>query len=324
MVYIRLVGLIAATSLIALADARHARPHKHEAVNMMGRRQISNPAAVPATSTQPPVLTTIFPSPGASPVLVTEQSQLVSSYVPQFTLCELPPIEFFPVTLAPSATPTTAPYQNYSIYIPPGNGSCTTIYSPTQTMVCATVLSDLTTTYTVSQCAQDITFSTQYGYSLVTPTQTTTPIAIGASSETNPSALVTAAPSIQTLTTYYLAPWQELTSAGPPGDVDYKICETFENGTVSCILEYYLWRTSSLTLTGTTTTSINFTTTIPGPSQLVVETFVANITETLTTYTMSTTMELETSTLTETTVTSTRPAATGPTVYQTMTVEEVS
>lgn len=300
--------------LSAITVSNAARLLRHE-VDFIKRQ--AAPVAVPATTTSQQVLTTVYPSPGALPVTVTEQSQLVPSFVPQFTLCELPPIAFLTRTTLPTTTVGSLPYLNYSISIPSGDGTCTTIYKPTVTMVCATVLSDLTTAYTISQCSQDITFSTEYGYSLSTPS----PVLASSAS----AALITPPPELLKLTTYYIAPWQDLTSAGPPGDVDYKICTGFANGTERCVLEYYKWKTSLLTLTSTTTTLINITTTIPGPSQLIVETFVANVTGTATTLSMSTTMELETSTLSETTIMSSKSTPSiGPTVYQTKTLEYAS
>lgn len=314
---------IAALYLIQATSARGLKQHAHEAIAVKERRQAPDaPAAVPAIVTPAPVLTTVYPSPGASPLTITSQSQLITSFVPQFTLCELPPVAFFPITPVPSATHTTAPYLNYSASIPTGNGTCVTFYSPTRSMVCATVLTDLTTTYTVSQCSQDITFSTQYGYTLVQPTTTqTVPVTL---SSTVSLSTITPPPSIQTLTTYYLAPWQDLTRAGPPGDVDYKICQMLANGSESCVLEYYKWKTSLLTISYMTTTSINITTTIPGPSQLLVETFVANITGTVSAFSMSTTMELETSTLSESTSSATKSMSTLPTVTRTQTMEFAS
>lgn len=265
---------------------------------------------------------------------IMTQSQLVTSYVAQFTLCELPPVAN--VLATPFPTVTTAPYRNFTISIPPGNGTCTTIYSPTISMVCATVLTGLAEKYTISSCNQEITFSSDYGYVLASATPTVTTLAASSSSISDNSidvanatlatpylSAITPAPTIQTLTTYYLAPWQQLTSAGPPADIDVKICTTHPNGTRACVLEYYSWLTSLITQTATTTSSINFTTTIAGPSQLVVETFVANITEVMTTFSLQTNMVLEYATLTETTGTATRAVggtSTGPTVYQTVTV----
>ena len=317
-----LLALIS-SSLLLLPEARRLPIHKHQAVDVKVARQ-DVPSAVSASPITG-VLSLITPSPGASPVQVTKQSQLVTTYVPQFTLCELPPIEFFSVTPQPSAMPTTAPYRNYSILIPPGNGSCTTVYKQTETMVCATTLSDLTTTYTVTQCPQDITFSTQYGYTLATPTGSNGIVAAtgtGLCPYRNATAMITPAPTIQTLTTYYLAPWQELNSAGPPANVDLKVCSALANGTEQCVREYQVWQTSLVTSVGTTYSAYNFTTTIGGPSQFIVETFVANVTELMTTVRMSTTMALTYETELETTSTGTRSVSTGSTITQTISLEE--
>ena len=338
MVYVHSFYCIAVSSFIATAGARIAPlhlHHQHEAIEV-GKRQVGPPLMGPPpdlpayTTDTNAVLMQITPSPGASAVAVTKQSQIVTSYVPQFTLCELPPLEFFSVSLPPvSESQTTALYQNYSISIPSGNGTCTTIFSPTPTMVCATTLTALVDRYTVTNCNQDLTFSTQYGYVLETPTPTSTPTLNATGSHgiySNATAMITAAPAIETLTTYYLAPWQQLTAGTAPFEVDLKVCRTFTNGTVECIREYQVWSTSLLTLKSTSVTSINISTTIHGTSQVIVETFVANVTELLTTFSLSTTMDLEFQT--EFTITHsktrTRRTSTGPTVYETLTVKKAS
>lgn len=288
------------------------------------------------------VLTYITPSAGATPVAVVNQSQIVTSYIPEFTLCELPPIEFIPIT-PPSTLPTgasTAPYQNYSIYIPPGLGSCTTIYSEVHTQVCATTLIALATQYTVTNCNQDLTFSTRQGYVLAKATATadaslgasvnssTAIVSATATASIDGSAMITAAPSIETLTTYYLAPWQQLTAGTAPSEVDLKVCRTFTNGTTECIREYQIWETILVTTTATTYTNINISTTIHGTSRIIVETFVANVTDELTTFSLHTTMALSFETEYTTTSSTTRGVALatsiGPTVYQTHTVKQVS
>jgi hypothetical protein len=301
-----------------LGDAAAAlHPFRHEAIEVRRRQADASNDSVLQTSTAGSVLTYVTPSPGASPIAVTQQSQLVSSDVPIFTLCALPPEAFFPAT----ATQTTAPYQNYSISIPPGPGTCTTIYSPTVTEVCATTLTGIDRLYPVTACDQEITFSSDFGYIIETGSPT-----LSNTTDTNGSAaLITPAPTVQPLTTYYVAPWQELTSAGPPSDVDKKICATFPNGTEECVVEYYVWQISLVTIPMSTVTSINLTTVVAGPSQLIIETFVANVTEIFTTFSLSTTMVLTYSVETETTNVATRPTvATGPTVTQTYTVNDNS
>ncbi|CAD0091382.1 unnamed protein product [Aureobasidium vineae] len=301
-----------------LGDAAAAlHPFRHEAIEVRRRQADASNDALLQSSTAGSVLTYITPSPGASPIPVTQQSQLVSSNMPIFTLCALPPEAFFPATVTP--TQTTAPYRNYSISITPGPGTCTTIYSPTVTMVCATTLTGIDRMYPVTACGQDITFSSDFGYVLKTPSPTLS----NATDAKNTAVLITPTPTVQPLTTYYVAPWTELTSAGPPTDVDKKICATYPNGTEECVVEYYVWKTSLVTIPMSTVTSINLTTTVAGPSQIIVETFVANVTEMLTTFSMSTTMELTYSVETETTNIATRPTvSTGPTVTQTYTLSQ--
>jgi hypothetical protein len=287
---------LACCALLLGHTAAALHPFKHEAIEFRRRQADSSQNTLLQTSTAGSVLTYVTPSPGASPIPITQQSQLVSSDVPEFTLCVLPPEAFFPA----SATQTTAPYQNYSISIPPGQGTCTTIYSPTVTMVCATTLTGIARLYTVSNCNQEITFSTDHGYILVTPSPTTSTQGAG----TNATAvLITPAPTIQTLTTYFMAPWTDLSSANgaAPTDVTHKICTTYANNTDECIVEFYVWQTSLVTVAATTTTAVNLTTTIAGPSQLIVETFVANVTEIMTTFELQTVMELTYSVETETT-----------------------
>ncbi|KAK3702127.1 hypothetical protein LTR37_015102 [Vermiconidia calcicola] len=439
MALIRSLQGVAILSLFLTASARIApfhQHHQHEAA-AVGKRQEDSPVYEPgpgvsAVAPDAGVLTYITPSPGATPVAVTEQSQIVTSYIPQFTLCDLPPVGFVSISPLPlSARPTTAPYHNYSVMIRTGTGECTVIYDPTITMVCATTLTALVDKYTVTNCHQDLTFSTEYGFVLVTPTPApessavlglpgvnatarssgpasassrrgpagTTASSAGvdedassersdatsssisleaaesgatmdATSDSEPTqatsasepidatanseaidlrptraelsptpgllrrqaegdmtAMITPAPTIETLTTYYLAPWQELTAGTAPGDVDLKVCRTFaQNDTTQCIREYQVWSTSLVTMTATSVTSINISTTIHGMAQVIVETFVANVTELLTTFNMSTTMDLEYQTEYTTTETGTRHMSTStePTVYQTRTVELAS
>ncbi|KAF7186604.1 hypothetical protein HII31_12013 [Pseudocercospora fuligena] len=311
-------------SFVFLVQSRHLHQYKHEAV-VLERRQVGPPIQASPTSTvtvaatsDAPILTYITPSPGAAAIAITEESQLVTSYVPQYTLCELPPQAVFPVTPALPTTTMTAPWRNYSISLPPGNGTCTTIYSPTQTMVCATTLTGLVQKYTVSDCAQDISFSTEYGYVLASPT-----ITPNLTSEA--LATITPQATVQRLTTFYLAPWQAVTAGSAPEEVTLKVCATYANGTEECIRQYEVWHTSLVTESATRTTSVNISTTIHGTSQVIVETFAANITEAVTTFRLSTDMEFEYATeIVTTDRSSVDGVITAPTSYITRTVENAT
>lgn len=333
--------LLLTAALALAAEARHIH-FKHEAAPIE-RRQVGPPLeATPitagiATTSVPQILTLITPSPGASPVTIINQSQIVTSYVPQYTLCELPPKAFFSVT--PTNTiATTAPFRNFSVSIPSGSGTCTTIFSPTRTMVCATTLTGLVQKYTVTNCAQDITFSTEYGFVLALPTATgdASSRASGSSTVTDSalitastslssgSALITAAPTVQRLTTYFLAPWQSVTAGLAPEDVALKVCALYANGTEECIRQYEVWHTSLLTETATLTSSVNISATLQGLSQVIVGTFAANITADLTTFRMTTNLELEYQTEYETTSRETVTPTTAGTSYVTRTLLEAT
>ncbi|EMC98414.1 hypothetical protein BAUCODRAFT_146943 [Baudoinia panamericana UAMH 10762] len=323
MAYTRsLCALLAVLTIVGAGHAGNRHAHHAEEVR---KRQILPPEVSASTSTTSPgVIAYITPSPGANPVAITAQSQLVTYYVPQYTLCPLAQSDFFAPTRTPISRPTTAPFHNYSSSIPPGSTSCSTIYSQATNTICDTTLRDLITSYPVTECSQDITFSTREGYRLITPTLTAN-ISTNTTS-TNGTAMITPTPtfSIQNLTTYYFAPWQNLTGGTAPPDITKAICADYTNGT-ECITEYEVWHTSVITETRTATQSLDITTRIPGPSSVVIwETIVANVTEIMTTFSTTTTSELEYET--SWTVTHTRAASfsTAPTVFETFTVEQVS
>lgn len=329
--FIRSFVALATTTLVLQAEAaRHPRHFKHEAVQIEATQAEppvetipTTPAEESAVATSGEVLTYITPSPGATPIAITEQSQLITSFVPEFTICELPPQTVYPATPVLPTT-ITAPYKNYSISIPTGTGTCETIYSPTNTMVCATTLTGLVSKYTVSECDQDITFSTEYGYVLARPTASTNATAASGLS-TGVSAMITPAPTIQTLTTYLVAPWEAVTAGLAPEEVRLKVCSKYANRTNECIEQFEVWHTSLLTETATSTTSVNISTTIHGPNaQVIIATYAANITEAVSTFRMTTDMELEYSTELETTSRELVTPTTAPTSYITMTLENAT
>ncbi|KAF1344688.1 hypothetical protein BDV97DRAFT_402460 [Delphinella strobiligena] len=374
-----LVSVISSILLINPASARYA--YKHEAREIERRQLDIRPYTGPpgGETSGAQILAYVTPSPGAKPIPILTQSQPVTSYVPQFTLCELPPVA--EVLVTPIPTTTTAPYKNYTVSIPSGNGTCTTIYSPTVTTVCATILTGLAEKYTVSNCEQEITFSTIFGYVLETAAPIVTTISVSSpptlqprddgpanitqlgNSTINPGgpidnssspfntsirqpnnsisstptyllSTITPPPRIQTLTTYLLAPWTQLLASTPPSSVTQKVCHA-SLATTSCLLEYQSYTTTLLTLTTSTTTQVDLTTTVSGPSQIMVETFRANISDAVTTFSLSTGMVVLWEVEVESTVAvgvggggvSTTDAGAGgvstemgPTVYQTRTV----
>lgn len=241
----------------------------------------------------------IFPSPDASPVEITAQSQVITSYVPEMTWCVGPAIAISPVAAPPFPNGTT----NFT-QILEGTGSCDIKYSPIATTVCATTLTGLASKVTITACDQEVTFSSECGYSLETPTPITTNSSLGNSS------LVTPAPTIKSMYTFWLAPWQALTAGEPPSDVDVKICTVLDNDDLECMRYQEVWEVVVITQTVTTERTIQFSTTVSGPGTLLVETLQTTITDTVESIDLSTILLLETDIEIESTRSDRKPVGT--------------
>ncbi|KAI9662099.1 MAG: hypothetical protein M1831_002795 [Alyxoria varia] len=204
-----------------------------------------------------------------------------------------------PIPTGNSTNATTAPSVSLS-------DGCRTVYSSTQTTVCATTVTGLATRIPITDCDQLITFSTQYGYVQSVP-QGISDVA------TLPSS---AQPAVQTLTTYWEARWQEL-SGGNPEHITQKVCSTpvpyYQPGGMPnvdpytggerCVDIWQALRTSTSTYITSTTTTFDFTTTIPGPSELIIQHYHVTVTGEETDLKLSSSMVLQYST--EAVVTST-------------------
>ena len=188
-------------------------------------------------------LTFITPSPGADPIPITSQVQVVTSYIPVMTICPLIITQTAPALLLPTPTLNAtsrgtaasnaavssgaslhrrqavedpdAPYANASI---PTSvlTACSVSYTPTTSTICHTTLSPLASpVIPITNCYQRVTFSTDHGYTLVAP-----------SASRNGNISFTAAMTVQTLESYYVAPWQYIYTGVPADAVDKVVCST--------------------------------------------------------------------------------------------------
>jgi hypothetical protein len=274
------------TQTIALPQAVEATITDSVTANFTTTESFTIVQQCPTPTSTPTIYSIIFPSPDAAPIEVTAQSQVLTSYLPEMTWCVAPPVGFSALPPAPYSNATTT---NYTRIIE-GTGSCETVYAPILTTVCATTLTGLASKVTVTDCDQEVTFSTECGFTLETPT----PI-------TSNTSLITPAPTVKRTFTYWLAPWQSLTAGETPSDVDVKICTEMSDGNLECIRYQEVWEVIMVTTTLTTTRSIDFTATISGPGTLIIETIHAFITNTVSTIDLSTTLLLETEIETEST-----------------------
>lgn len=208
---------------------------KHGNSNELHRRQLAQPPpdsfSIPSVSSTlspagiPTTYTIITPSPSASPIPITSQSQVVTTYVPILTLCPMSTrgAGIKPRSVAPY-TNDTAPFGNTT-----GDG-CVTKYSALRTTVCDTTINGIATQVHVTTCNQQVTFSSMFGYSLSTIAPTDT-------YEAGPL------PTIETITTYFQAPWQAVTDGSTPTDIVQRVCSPVPTNSQQCVDIQEIWET---------------------------------------------------------------------------------
>ncbi|TVY43697.1 hypothetical protein LOCC1_G004785 [Lachnellula occidentalis] len=188
------------------------------------------------------------PSPSVITPTLTSQSMIVTSVVAAYEVCNTP---------APNTTST-----------------CSTVFRNITTSLCSTVLTAWFTSITVTDCNQNITFSTQSSYSLATATTiSSTPPAFpaGQASSQGP----TAATFVQSVVSYFIAPWQSL-AANTPNNITVLICKFDQDKNKICqeIQEVWVVHTESVPVTSTSMVSVSTSFTVPavlllGPSQSI-------------------------------------------------------
>jgi hypothetical protein len=284
------------TTLLALSrfeivGARY-NGFRHEALDASKKQQekrldpiVLNNTAIeqcPASTSTRSIYSILFPSPDAAPIEITAQSQVITSFLPEATWCVGPPIALIPISGPPYFNQSTE-YET----VTGGTAFCETAYVATQTTVCATTLTGIASKITISECDQEITFSSECGFTLETPTPTL--------AATANFSLITPAPTVKRMTTFWVAPWQSLTAGNTPSDVDIKICTLKDDESMECIRYQELWEVVVVTQTVTTPRDIQLTTTVTGPGTLIVETMQVLVTDTVVeTVDLSTTLLLAT------------------------------
>jgi len=145
----------------------------------------------------------------------------------------------------------------YEVCNTPGSNisSCSTIFQNMTTSQCSTVLTAWFTSVTVTDCDQNITFSTQTSYSLATATNgpASTP-ALPTGQAPSPSNST----YLQSVISYYIAPWQSL-AAHAPTNITVLVCKFDQAGQETCqeIREVWIIHTEYVPVTSTSTLSLS-------------------------------------------------------------------
>ncbi|CAD6569662.1 MAG: hypothetical protein ASARMPREDX12_002866 [Alectoria sarmentosa] len=206
----------------------------------------------------------------ATPIRITEQMQYVTSYSPIMTMCPLagqalPLQSNFPVSGVPTAwandTNATLPLSGI---LPRNPGladksilpretanvsTCSIFWEPIPTPICHTTLSPLAAPLIlVTACHQSVTFSSQFGYEL---------------------AHGTTSPNVETLTTYYVAPWSDLSAGSVP--TKGVIAEVCSSGRTDCTTGKERWDTHVSEYTQVTKKTVSVHTTVVGPVTVIID-----------------------------------------------------
>lgn len=243
------------------------------------------------------VIAYFTPSPAADPTPITEQNQIATSFAPQFTVCILPPVAFVPLNDTTGLNGTAVGNDEaeespestvFVASIPDADETCSTFFRPSSTTICATILTGLATRVTVTDCDQEVTFSSQWGFELETPAPMTSDLA------NRSTTTLFASPTIQTLMTYYRAPWQSLTAGYVPKNVEASVCRMDDDGSHGeCVEVRELWSVVPVIMTSTITSEVDFTTVVTGPAKVWVETVEMDVTRKVSEISLSTTLTLE-------------------------------
>jgi hypothetical protein len=245
-------------------------------------------------ATRSTVITVVTPSPGAQPVTITSQGQVITSFAPYFSVCPLLPSDsgFSPLYGNSSSPPTSTDTWTPTLLSTWDTSECSTSYTPTITPICSTVLTGLASLATITNCSTSITFSSDVSFSLQ-PAATT-----------NISGMVyTESPWVQAISTFFIAPWQELTNGATPSTIEALECSADSAGaTTTCVDSLESWAVSSINVTVSSAYHFTIAQTVSGPSALLVETMRTDITGYRTYVSVNTTVIGSTPVTTETIV----------------------
>jgi hypothetical protein len=113
--------------------------------------------------------------------------------------------------------------------------SCSTVFETVTADYCSTVLTYAFTQTTITDCAQGITFSTDNGFSLATTTPPSTMAVIQNAKRQvmPPISSPTPITYVQSVVSYYIAPWQSL-AANTPSNITLRICSYDYSGEETC------------------------------------------------------------------------------------------
>ena len=136
--------------------------------------------------------------------------------------------------------------------------------------ICSTIMTGGGQLLTVTDCTQDVTFSTDHGYNLSTSAMLAPLTIIKMDDGTLATVTTNSIPITHTTyavptTTYYLAPWQDV-AVGIPTQVLAKICSAAPSGGQDCKSVQERWTVTTVAVVQSFFKTIRLTTTLSAVS----------------------------------------------------------
>ena len=247
------------------AAPQPGNPVDHPQERRLDRSAVASTIAQPLfgnlSTTTITVLTFVTPFPSAPAIPITSQSQVVTLYTPELTVCPIQSTHQSSATAGATRLSGTIPlntlpkalvfgkrqaktialsysFSNFSTNTSP-TPSCSTLYSSTITPICYTTLTPLGgIPILATACDQNITFSTDIDVTTVNS-------------------------RVGLFTTKYAAPWQSLVAGVPTGLVEAAVCN--ESG--SCSTSYESWGVQTTEISRTVVKTVDINTVVSGVRQ---------------------------------------------------------
>lgn len=134
------------------------------------------------------------------------------------------------------------------------------------TNICSTILTGGGQLLAVTDCTQDVTFSTDHTYNLSTSAMLAPPSIVQKGNATDNTAIGNGMPIASTTYAvptiiYYMAPWQDV-ATGIPTQVLAKMCSAAPDGGQDCTSVMEKWAVTTTAVVQSFTNTINLTTTL--------------------------------------------------------------
>ncbi|KAI9743482.1 MAG: hypothetical protein M1818_002795 [Claussenomyces sp. TS43310] len=141
--------------------------------------------------------------------------------------------------------------------------NCSTVFEAQTTTICSAVLTGFFARVTVSECDQNVTFSTKSGFQLATTLAPATATGALAARQDQSTTMY-----VQSVVSYYVAPWQSIAANTPTG-ITVVVCTFSITGVETCSQINEVWAVHTAYVPVTMTSAVSIAAYFPSAVLLV-------------------------------------------------------